>query len=113
MGTMNSQSIKQDGSFGLDAPKYVDSRVLAANTAETVTIPYNAASVFFSANNDFFVCWDGGTAAVPAADVTDGTGSELNPTVRTFPVKVSPASQSTFSIISASTCIVTMAFFRS
>lgn len=70
------------GSFA-KVSAYVDDRVLAAGVAETVTKPtgtpaqtYNTCVI--TSNADVWVR-RGGTAAVPAADVTDGTGSALLP----------------------------------
>ncbi len=83
---------------------YVLTRVLAANTAESFTVPAGAAVVVFSSNGDFYAKV-GGTAAVPAADVTDGTGSELNPTVR----GCTPGSS--ISVISPYATVVTAAFY--
>jgi len=81
---------------------YVDARVLAAATAETVTVPTGCNLMLFSATGAFYVR-SGGTAAVPAADVTDGTGSALSPAVR----RVTPAA--TFSIIAPTAgTVVTM-----
>jgi hypothetical protein len=57
---------------------YVDNFSLAANTPETITKPsgYNSCILCFNAD-----VWlrRGGDGAVPAADVTDGTGSVLIP----------------------------------
>jgi hypothetical protein len=64
------------------ASKYINTRVLAANTAETETVPSGANYVVFNADTDFWVCWEGTAAQIAAADVTNGTGSELNPTER-------------------------------
>ena len=65
--------------FARHAPSHVDARVLTANTNESHTVPAGARVVVFSATGDFYA-EPGGTAAVPAADVTDGSASELNPT---------------------------------
>lgn len=62
-----------------NAPTYVDASVLAANVAETRTVPTGARYVIFSQNCAAVYMKLGATAAVPAADVTDGTASELNP----------------------------------
>lgn len=51
---------------------YVLARVLAAGVAESITVPAGAAVVVFSATADFYANARG-TAAVPAADVTDGS----------------------------------------
>lgn len=92
------------------ASRYINTRALAANTAETETVPTGvtggtAAYVVFKCDADFWVCWSGSTAVVPAADVTDGTGSELNPTERYI------GGVTTYSIISASASSISMAYY--
>jgi hypothetical protein len=84
---------------------YVTCAVLAAGVAETVTIPTGARCVIFSSNADFYVNWTT-TAAVPVADITDGSAPELNPSSR------QTAGVTSFSIISPTTCIVTMSWFK-
>lgn len=84
----------------------VMARVLAASTAESITPPAGSRYVVLSANVDLFVnCYT--TATVPAADVTDGTASELNPAGYEFNTNELP----TISVISASAGIVTAAFY--
>jgi len=66
---------------------YIDNRVLAANTAETFTVPTGAKFVEMNCTANYWVAYtfsgfDDRTAAVPAADTTDGSGVELNPTRR-------------------------------
>lgn len=89
----------------LTASDYINCRVLAASTAETETPPSDAAYAVFSSNADFRVCWNGSAATVPGADVTNGNGSELNPTER-YIVGIA-----TFSIIAESACTVNIAYF--
>lgn len=85
----------------------VMARVLAAATAESITPPADSRYVVFSANVDIFVnCYT--TATVPAADVTDGSASELNPAGYEFNPNELPA----ISVISASAGIVTAAFYK-
>lgn len=88
------------------APSYIDVRSLAAGVAESHTFPSNTRFVIFSSTCDWYAN-PNGTAAVPAADVTDGTGSELNPAAYYWN---SPPG-SAFSMISASACTVTMAVY--
>lgn len=57
---------------------YIDVRVLAANSNENHPVPASGAFVVFSADGDFWAK-PNSTATIPVADVTDGTGSELNP----------------------------------
>lgn len=87
-------------------PGYIQARVLAASTAESITVPTNATFVVFSANCDFYVSYDADTAVVPSADVDDGTSNELNPTVRYV------GGLTTLSVISATACILTASFYR-
>lgn len=87
------------------APSYIDARVLAANTVESHTMPANARFVLFSSTCNFYVN-PNGTAAVPAADVTDGTGSELNPAAYYWTTP--PTS---LSMIAPTACVVTMAIY--
>lgn len=65
---------------------YVDNYVLAAGVAETVTIPAGTRFAFFSTTADFWLRASNDSplpaAAVPSGDVTDGTGSEFNPSSR-------------------------------
>lgn len=57
---------------------YIDCLVLAANVAETWTKPSSIEFILINGTVAFYYKKDG-TAAVPAADVTDGSGSFLNP----------------------------------
>lgn len=88
----------------------VNAAVLAANTAETITIPSGATHVSFSANTDFYMKFNG-TAAVPGADVSDGSASELNPTVRRLLLGDGTAVTS-ISVISPVAAVVTAMFFK-
>ncbi|MAH45943.1 hypothetical protein CMI37_08930 [Candidatus Pacearchaeota archaeon] len=84
---------------------HVDHKVIAATVAETFTVPTDATVVVLASNVDFYVDWHGETAAVPAGDVSDGTGVELNPSVRAI------GGLTSFSVISASNGIVTAAWY--
>lgn len=87
------------------APTWVDARVLASSTSETHTVPTGAAYVLFSADCNFYAK-PGASAAVPASDVTDGTGSEQNPAAW----QLTGVTQIT--LIAASACKVTMSFYQ-
>lgn len=87
------------------APTYVDARVLAANTSETHTVPAGIKWVLFSPSCDFYAKL-GASAAVPAADVTDGSSAELNPAGW----YIEGVTQ--FTLIAPSTCVVTLSFYR-
>ncbi len=83
---------------------HVDARALGINTAETITVPTKARYVLFSSTGDFYVKKNG-TAAVPA-DVSNGSASELNPTLRSI------ADVGTLGLISPAACVVTMSWFK-
>jgi hypothetical protein len=92
---------------GLSASDHVDARVLAATTAEVHTIPTGAKSVRFTGTGPFFIHF-GAAAAIPAADVTDGTASTLILTDRIFAV---PDGVTTIGIIASAICTVIMEFY--
>lgn len=100
-------------------PSYVDVRVLAANTNEDHTVPADGAYVIFSADCAEFYVKRGGTAAVPGADVTNGSGSELNP-AGYYVADISGganagssvAATTTLGLISPTACTVTMAWYK-
>lgn len=87
-------------------PTSVMIRVLGvASTAESITVPAGAKRVIFGYTSNTYVnCY--ATAAVPAADVTDGTGSELNPSSYLLPQEVT-----TISVVSAVLNAVVIASF--
>lgn len=60
----------------------VDQLALSAGTSARYTIPSGTKLVKLSCPKDFYVRLGGSTvdAVVPAAGITDGTGSFLNPT---------------------------------
>jgi hypothetical protein len=101
-----------NGSYALRSTNTIDAAVLSANTADAFTVPTDSETgkkanyVVFASNCDFYLNTSA-TAAVPGSDVTNGTASEMNPTVRFLGGTVS-----TLSLISASSCIVTMSFYR-
>lgn len=102
----NIEVIQGNGSYALRCPDYVDARVLAANTAESHTVPSGANYVVFSATGDFYVKYNG-TASVPSSDVTDGTASELNPDTRFLGTGVT-----SISVIAPAITNITLSFFK-
>lgn len=99
------QRIDSNGSniFARNPSGYVLARALAASTAESITVPAGAKFVVLSATGDFYANFTT-TATVPG-DTTDGTASELNPSV------IDVSGVTTISVISAATPIVTAAFY--
>lgn len=88
----------------------IDARVLAANTAESHTVPTGAKFVRIAADVAIYIKI-GGTAAVPAADVTDGSASELL-TPNMPPMMFSLGSAAAIGLISAAIAKVTLAFYK-
>lgn len=66
--------------FSLIPSDYVLSKTLAAGVAEQFLVPASAEWVLFSADANFYANYTT-TATVPG-DVTDGTASPLNPSMR-------------------------------
>lgn len=87
------------------APTYIDARVLAAGVAEVWTAPASTRFVVFSSNCNFYAKANA-AAAVPAADVTDGSASELNPTAW-----YSTTPFTSIGVIAPTACIVTIAAY--
>lgn len=95
--------------FALRQSDWIDARVLAAGVAETFQAPAGARFVLFSADGDFYckLALASTDAAIPAADVADGTASELNPAMRAI-------RESEFiSLIASAATVVTMQYFKS
>jgi hypothetical protein len=90
--------------IGLTASDFVNAQVLAAGVAETLDVPVGAKYVLFSSTEDFYVKFNG-TAAIPEADVADGTASILNPGLRSLDRVIS------IGLISSFICTVTMEFY--
>jgi hypothetical protein len=89
---------------GFGYSNYVDARVLAGTVAEVITVPTGAKKVLFSGTGNYYVRF-GAAAAIPAVDVTDGSGSCLNPALREID------GAATIGIIAPNDCVVTLEFF--
>lgn len=87
------------------ASDYINARVLAAGVEESETVPTGARIVLFSSTSNFYLKV-GATAAVPSTDVTNGSGSELNPIARLV------AAAEVLHLIAPTACIVTMAYYK-
>lgn len=88
---------------------YIDYRVLAADTHESHTAPTGAEFVRITPVDADLYILIGDTAAVPSADVTDGSGSILVPdgVSRIFPM----GAQTTVGLKSAGTPTVMLEFY--
>jgi len=90
--------------YAITFSDHINVQVLASGVAETITTPSGANFVLFSSTSNFY-CRANGTAVVPTGDITNGSGSELNPVARSL------RNVSSISLISPGTCTVTMAFY--
>lgn len=84
---------------------YINVRFLAADTAETETIPTGARIVLFSATGNFYLNTRA-AAVIPTGDITDGSGPEYNPIVRLL------VAGETMSLIAPAACTVMMAYYK-
>lgn len=93
--------------IGFSYSNSVYANVLAANTAEKVTVPAGAKYVNLSGTANFYVLFGADpTAAIPATEVADGSASMLNPGLRALD------GAAKIGLISPTDgCVVTMEFF--
>lgn len=76
---MMPDSLGHNSTLVPPAGRWVTNHSLTAAAAKTITVPAGARWVIFSAQANLWVNFNGGTAVVPSADVTDGSGSYYNP----------------------------------
>lgn len=85
-GTLDPLAILPDNSFAVVVrpTSYVQQRALAAGVAEAIAVPTGAKYVIFGSDVGFAARYNagGGGTAATLADVTDGSGCEINPTIR-------------------------------
>jgi hypothetical protein len=119
-GSTNAVSIRtsewaSDKSFALRGKTFTVCKVLVANTEATLAIPtFNDVTgtarrplkAVFSANCDFWANYDISIAAIPSADITDGTAPEFKPTVRLID------DVTTLHLMAPANCLVSILFFR-
>lgn len=99
------------GESPISPPAYVSARVLAANTAKSITVPLLANYVLLSGNADFYISYTT-TAAVPT-DLDDGSACELIKTNGGPVWRIMSGGVTALSVISAGVAIVTAAFYGS
>jgi hypothetical protein len=95
-----------------DPSQQIDGFALAANTSERIAIPAGASRVIISATANIAVLF--GTVASSAAmptDITNGTGSELNPSGYLLDSLASTVTH--LCVISDATCLVSLAWYKS
>jgi hypothetical protein len=84
---------------------YTNNYVLTANVHKSVAVPTGSKFALFCANADIWVKVDG-VSQVPSKDIIDGTGSELNPSIRYLDVAT------TIGIISENAAKVAIMFYK-
>lgn len=89
---------------------YISARVLAANTAKSITVPANASVVRLAGNADFYVAYGTGNTAIVPVDADDGSSNELIKQ-QGDAVWRSVQNLAAISVISAASCIVTASFY--
>jgi hypothetical protein len=110
----NMNVFYQNGSYALQPSTFIGAAVLSANTDDPYAVPVDgntglkANYVQFSGSCNFYVNYDAVSAVPSGSDVTNGTSSELNPTVRYLGGNVT----NVHLITAASGCVVTMQFYR-
>jgi hypothetical protein len=86
---------------------YVNTYVLSAFTTATVTIPTGGTIVAFSATAPFYATFGTtSTTVVPTANITNGTGAVLNPTIR------SVNGISVIGLIAPTAAVVTVSYYN-
>jgi hypothetical protein len=78
---------------------------LAAGVGKQVAVPGGARIVLASATGDVWMRV-GGPAALPTADILDGSAPELNPAARTL------GHAATIGVVAPKDCVLSLAFYR-
>jgi hypothetical protein len=91
--------------FARNHSTQIDARVLAPSVNQTHDVPSGATIVIFSCDQNFYAK-AGGAAAVPGAAVTDGSASELNPTIWSLD------GVTQIGLISPTNAVVTLSFYK-
>ncbi len=87
-------------------PDFIDAVVLATpGTAVSYTVPADTRWLVFSATEDFYSN-PNGTAVEPSANITDGSGSELNP------VGCVVKGGETISFVASAVCKITISVYK-
>lgn len=106
---MNEISIRLDshrsptGALSISDTYYAGE--LVANSNQAVTVPATAGVVAFSANGNFYVSYDGTTAAIPTGAIV-ASNVDLNPSTRKL------EGITTLNIIAPMNTKITLAFYK-
>lgn len=103
-------TVKQDSNakyslFTIPQSDTINAKVLAATVAEVETVPALAKCVLFSSTGNFYAKHNA-AAAIPAADIADGTAPELNPGGYIV------AATDTIGLIAPADCVITLAYYK-
>ena len=107
-GTLNPLSVGLDNTFSLKAPGYVDQFVLST-AVQSYPIPAGASHVLMSASGNFAASYTTSSASVAmptTTPTTDGSGAELNPSMRQISGKTN------INLVAASSCYFTISSFK-
>ena len=92
-----------NNSFAAPFSDTINALSLGVATAESATVPAGAKFCIFSYTTDIYV--NSSTTATVPGDVTNGSASELNPTIRNV------EGVTTLSIISPAASVVTLSYY--
>tara|TARA_R110002020_G_scaffold10801_27_gene41124 strand:+ start:2640 stop:2969 length:330 start_codon:yes stop_codon:yes gene_type:complete len=94
--------------FAPPASDFVNARLLAAAAPELIAVPQDGRYVIFSSGADFYARFGASdvVAAIPNADITDGSAAEFNPEAREIPDGVTH-----LSLVAPQATVVTMAWY--
>lgn len=99
-----STDVNGKSTYSIPFSDFINVHTLDAGIAETVTIPEGAKFILFSSSSDFYARVNG-TASIPVNDVVDGSGSELNPVIRSL------SGVDSLSVIAPFDCRLSMSFY--
>ena len=91
--------------FARSKPSFVNAAVLSAGAEAALAVPEGASVCIFSSDGDYYVRPDA-AAAIPAANVADGTAPELNP------AQWDVRDVQSLHIIAPEDAVVTLSFYR-
>lgn len=109
VGRLTTVPFNEPGANPVDVPGYVSSRLLAANTAESITIPAGGVYVRLAGTADFYYSFIN-NAVVPG-DIDDGSACELIKGQGDAEWRKVPPGATALSVISAGTPILTASFY--
>ena len=108
------QDANRQNSGAIQQSDVIFNIVLAAGVEQSFLVPFGASAtggestraniVLFGSTGNFY-CGIDRHAVVPVANIVDGSGSELNPTIRAID------GVSRIYLIASANCVVTMAFY--